>query len=211
MKDTTKTDIIFYSLMVVIYASWVCFLYWYTGRMEFGHFIFAVFGLIVTLLMIAAIMEIIRRVKNGVDLFATLESDPEKVKEHMLFVMQYGHFHGIKGALNEFNDIFRNYPELRLHEWEVFKAWYKNFIDHALEYPSIYIMKMVDGSEYSINKDPLYDPMAPSWEQFDLKNKYDDRYYKDEDLPESRSLRKDAEEGFYFGAGFGAGDSLFNN
>lgn len=115
--------------------------------------------------------EIKRRIENGIDLFASLESDPETVKDHMLFIMQHGHYKGISGALKEFNDIFRNYPQWRLEDWVVFRAWYKALIDHALEKPEIYVMSMKDGSEYSKDIDPLYDPDAPDWEQYERENR----------------------------------------
>lgn len=51
---------------------------------------------------------------NVLDLLANLESDPKKFKARMLVVMRHGHHKGIKGALEEFNDIFRKYPQLHL-------------------------------------------------------------------------------------------------
>lgn len=98
-------------------------MYHYTGKFDFGVVFMAAFETVITILIIAALRGIVWRVKNGVDIFATLETDPEKVKEKMLFIMQYRHSEGIKGALNEFNDIFRNYPQWEFHKWVVFRAW----------------------------------------------------------------------------------------
>jgi hypothetical protein len=169
--------------------------------MEFGLIILALFGMAITFLIMAAIKGIIWRAENGVDLLATLETDPEKVKEHMLFIMQY---HGVEENLKELNDIFRNYPQWELQNWEVFKAWYKDLIDHALENPEIYNLTMKDGTEYSKETDPLYDPDAPDWEQFDRK-----RYYNDDDddnddyNDDTPDLKKAANDGLMMGIGFG--------
>ena len=166
--------------------------------------------------LLAGILGLRERYKKGIDLFAKLETDPEKVKSHMLFVMQWGHHEGIKGAFREFNDIFRNYPDWHLQDWEVFRAWYKDNVDHFMEHPDIYQIAMKDGSPYSPEKDPLYDPGAPDWEQFDSEHDYDyddddyddddfddeDEYY-DEGQRHRRSLAEEAAEGFAFGAGLG--------
>lgn len=152
--------------------------------------------------------EIDRRIDNGIDLFASLETDPEKIKAHMLFIMQYGHSEGISGALKEFNDIFRNYPQWRLENWEVFRAWYKDLIDRAIEKPEIYVMAMKDGSEYNKDIDPLYDPDAPDWEQYD-RPRYDDNDVG-EDYDDNPDLQNAAEEGFYTGIGLGATGNCLN-
>ena len=89
-----KTNIKFYTLLAVIFGACLYGLYLYFGRIDFGLVFLAIFGTIITFLIIAAVIGIIWRVKNGVDLLATLETDPEKVKEHMLFIMQY---HGRRG------------------------------------------------------------------------------------------------------------------
>ncbi len=190
-----------YLLMIIIFGVWLLLLHLYTGRMEFGLIILALFGMAITFLIMAAIKGIIWRAENGVDLLATLETDPEKVKEHMLFIMQY---HGVEENLKELNDIFRNYPQWELQNWEVFKAWYKDLIDHALENPEIYNLTMKDGTEYSKETDPLYDPDAPDWEQFDRK-----RYYNDDDddnddyNDDTPDLKKAANDGLMMGIGFG--------
>lgn len=185
-------------------------LYLYFETIDFGLVFLAIFGSIMTFLLIAAVMGIIWRVKNGVDLFATLETDPEKVKEHMLFIMQYRHSGGIKGALKEFNDIFRNYPQWELEKWVVFRAWYKQIVDHALANPEIYILRMKDGSDYTKEQDPLYDPDAPDWEQFDRPYCLDDEEDDDDYTDTGNKYRKAAEEGFYTGLGLGATDNFLN-
>lgn len=149
------------------------------GDSLFEKIVFSIMLGLIAGLSVFAFAEIKRRKENGIDIFATLETDPDKVKAHMLFIMQYGHINGIVGAIDEFNDIFRNYPQWRLHEWEVFRAWYKDLIDHALEKPGIYVMTLKDGSEYNKVIDPLYDPEAPDWKQFDRKCSYDNDVVND--------------------------------
>lgn len=200
-----KTNIKFYTLLAVIFGACLYGLYLYFGRIDFGLVFLAIFGTIITFLIIAAVIGIIWRVKNGVDLLATLETDPEKVKEHMLFIMQY---HGVEENLKELNDIFRNYPQWELEKWEVFRAWYKNLIDHALENPEIYNLAMKDGSDYNKEKDPLYDPDAPDWEQFDRKRYYDDD--DEEDDNDTPNLKKAAKDGFMMGIGFGLANTIIN-
>ena len=157
--------------------------------------------------------EIKRRRENGIDLFATLKSDPEKVKADMLFIMQYGHSGGISAALEEFNDIFRNYPQWRLQDWVVFRAWYKDLVDHALEHPDIYTLGTKDGSPYVKENDSLYDPEAPDWAQFDRKHYYDEDEDDDDDNPDDdygigrKKIRESASEGFWLGVGLGATDN----
>ena len=147
---------------------------------------------------------------------AKLETDPEKVKEHMLFIMQY---HGVEENLKELNDIFRNYPQWELDKWEVFRAWYKDFIDHALEKPEIYNLTMNGGAEYSKESDPFYDPNAPDWEQFDRPRYYydeddedendeDDDNYEDDDFSDNK--KDSASDWIYRGIGFGLANSILS-
>lgn len=205
-----KTNIIFYSLLVAVFSVWLYIMYHYTGKFDFGVVFMAAFETVITILIIAALRGIVWRVKSGVDLFATLETDPEKVKEKMLFIMQYRHSEGIKGALNEFNDIFRNYPQWEFHKWVVFRAWYKNLIDHAIENPEIYNLTMKDGSDYNKEQDPLYDPDAPDWEQFDRKRYYSDDN-DDDDNDDTPNLKKAAEDGFLTGVGIGVANNILDN
>lgn len=108
---------------------------------------------------------------------------PEQAKSHMLFIMQWGHTNGIMGAVREFNGIFLMHPEWDLQHWEVFRAWYKDSIDHFLDNPHIYTMRMPDGLPYTKQSDPLYDPNAPDWRQFDRDHSHDDDDdFDDDDL-----------------------------
>ena len=204
-----KTNIKFYSLLAAIFGACLYGLYLYFGRIDFGLVFLAIFGTIITFLIIAAVIGIIWRAKNGVDMLATLETDPEKVKEHMLFIMQY---HGVEENLKELNDIFRNYPQWELEKWEVFRAWYKDLIDHALENPEIYNLAMKDGSDYNKEQDPLYDPDAPDWKQFDRKRYYDDDDDDDDDDDnnDTPNLKKAAKDGFMMGIGFGLANTILN-
>lgn len=141
---------------------------------------------------------------NGVDLFATLETDEEKLKEHMLFIMQY---HGIEENLKELNEILRNYPQWHLEDWVVFRSWYKAQIDHMVKYPEIYGLRIKGtGEPYSTDKDPLYDPEAPDWELYD-RPRYDDEEDDDND-DEPPKISSAAKDGLFFGIGFGAAEML---
>ncbi|MDE6277994.1 MAG: hypothetical protein K2M06_07800 [Muribaculaceae bacterium] len=205
-----KSKIKFYILLILIFGGWVFALYFYFHRIDFGLVALAVFESVITVLIIAAIKCIIWRVKNGVDLFATLETDPEKVKEHMLFIMQYGNGRGVEGVLEELNEIFRNYPQWELENWKVFRAWYKHIIDLALENSQIYVLTMKDGREYDKENDPLYSPDAPDWAQFD-RPRYsvedDDDEDDDEYTDTDNGYRKSAEDGFFTGLGLGASNT----
>lgn len=143
----------------------------------------------------------------------------ESVKTHMLFVMQYGHAGGIEGALYEFNETFKCFPQWKLHEWEVFRAWYKHEIDHMVQRPEIYGLKMKSGKPYSPEADPLYDPEAPDWEQFDRDRTYDyldddeddddeDDYGDYDDRRKKKTFGQTMKDGFFFGVGFGIGNNL---
>lgn len=161
-------------------------------------------------LIVPCIYQIKWRHDNGVDLFATLETDEEKLKEHMLFIMQY---HGVEENLKELSDIFRNYPQWELQKWEVFRAWYKDQIDHMEKFPEIYNLTMKsDGSPYSKDKDPLYDPEAPDWALFDRVRNYedeedDDKEDNDDDFEDYGNTDKKIDVGsaIAFGIGLGAG------
>ena len=154
-------------------------------------------------LLIGAFREIKRRADNGIDLTATLETDPEAVKSRMWVVMQFCHEDGIKGALKEFNDIFRNYPQWELENWDMFRAWYKDMIDHALAHPDIYTLTdKSEGGPYSKMRDPLYDPKAPDWEQF-ASPEYDPaEEITDEEIGCKRPLTLNERLKRPFGSGF---------
>lgn len=153
------------------------------------------------------------RYENGVDLFATLETDPERVKARMLHIMQWGHDAGIVGAIQEFSFIFRNYPQWHLSKWEVFRAWYKDQIDHMVKYPNVYNLTMKDGSPYIKENDPLYDPNALDWEQFDRDHSYEqyDDSNNDDDLDKYENKETDVSDAIAFGIGFGIADNILNN
>lgn len=204
-----KANIPFYCILLVVFGAWLFGLYLLAGKIDFEVIGISIFGTTLSILLIASI---IWRVKNGVNLCANLESDPEKVKQNMLFIMQFGHAEGIVGALKEFNQIFRNYPQWQLQDWEVFRAWYKHEIDHMAARPDTYGMRMKDGSIYTKESDPLYDPKAPDWSLFDRKH-YDDEDNEDDEndyTDNADVLKKSAEDGFYTGIGLGAADNTLN-
>lgn len=162
-------------------------------------------------LCVPAYWEIQRRRDNGIDLFATLETDEEKLKAHMLFVMQWGNGGGIKGQFKELKDIFRNYPQWHLTDWEVFRAWYKDKIDFMCEHPDVFVMTMKDGSPYEKEKDALYDPAAPDWAQFD-RERYDDEDDNDDDYidwhPQYDDKDKRYKDAISIGMGFAIGNTI---
>lgn len=100
-----KAYIPIYCILLVVFGAWLFGLYLLAGKIDFEVIGISIFGTTLSILLIASI---IWRVKNGVNLCANLESDPEKVKQNMLFIMQFGHAEGIVGAFKEFNKIFRN-------------------------------------------------------------------------------------------------------
>ena len=209
-KNNSGWCLVTLSILLAVYAGWFYVAYRMQRGITATGFFLSIFLTICTFVALCAVIELIWRHKNGVDLLATLETDPEKVKEHMLFIMQWGHPEGIVGAMREFNEIFRNYPEWNLHRWEVFRAWYKHEIDHMTEKPDIYVMKMkADGSSYIKENDPLYDSDAPDWDQFDRDHSHD--YDDDEALSDSSPNHKTAAtDGFMMGVGFGAADNILN-
>lgn len=207
-------NITFYLLLALIVAGWTYAVYLMDGELSFGGLFMVALCSIITFPIIYCLMAIVWRIKNGVNVFATLETDPEAVKAQMLVTMQYGHPEGLKGAIKEFNKNFRNYPQWNLEDWEVFRAWYKDTIDRALESPEIYTLHSVGGAPYYKESDPLYDPNAPDWEQFDIKRNYseddddedDDDEYDDDDFDE----KDDDDEAIAFALGMGLGAGLMS-
>lgn len=211
--EIRKSNIVFVITTLAIFAVWSIIIYHIEGSYSFVNTTTSLICTFCTFLLIGAIKEIVRRWKNGIEISATLETDVEKVKSHMLFIMQWGHQEGIVGALAEFSRIFRNYPQWELSKWEVFCAWYKCQIDDMLKYPEIYKMTMKsDDSPYAIEKDPLYDPDAPDWSQFDRDHSHDFDDDDDDDDFDCREMRGSWSntDALYFGMGMGVADGLMD-
>lgn len=168
----TKKDIIFLSVVAVIWGVWIYVFYRLDGSLSFGGIFMSLLLTGITLIILSCIKQIKWRIDNGVDVFATLETDVEKVKSHMLFIMQWGHSKGIEGANAEFNAIFRNYPQWELSKWVVFRSWYKYTVDFMLKYPEIYKLT-IDGEPYRVENDSLYDATVPDWSLFDRDHSHD--------------------------------------
>lgn len=197
--------ILTWSVFIVSTCIFTVYFYNLDPSTPFQAFFAACFVSGALALIVPCIYQIKWRKDNGVDLFATLETDEEKLKEHMLFIMQY---HGVEENLKELNEIFRNYPQWHLEDWVVFRSWYKAQIDHMVKYPDIYGLKITGtGEPYSADKDPLYDPEAPDWEQYDRPH-YDD---EEEDDNEPPNISNTAKEGLFFGIGFGAATEMLDN
>lgn len=232
MKTKIINGLIWLAIIgIVIFWTW--FLEWMSPGTPFQAFFASLLiATPITICIIILLMAICIKIKRGdplwgkgIDIFAILRSDPEKVKSHMLYIMQRGHEGGIAGAFGEFNDIFRNYPDWKLEDWEVFRAWYKYTIDNLMRHPDSCRMTMKgDGSPYAREKDPLYDPSAPDWEPYipptyddddeDDEGDYpdDDDYFDDDDRPRRRrSLSQAAASGFALGAGIGVSQGLFGD
>ena len=83
---------------------------------------------------------------------------------------------------------------------------------------------MKDGSPYDKDKDPLYDPDAPDWEQFDRPRYYydeddededdedddneDEDNYEDDDFSDNK--KDSASDWIYRGIGFGLANSILS-
>ena len=176
------------------------------------------FNAFILFVAVGVVQEIKRRKELDIDIFAKLETDPEKVKAAMLYRMQWGGEGGIKETLNQFNENFHNYPQWELQKWEVFRAWYKEQIDCAIRFPETFTLTMKDGSPYDKDKDPLYDPDAPDWELFDRPHD-DSEYFYDEDEEEeddddfddfSDNKKDSASDWIYRGIGFGLANSILS-
>lgn len=209
MKNKFITALIWLALAAIV-AAWTWFWEWLFPGTPFQSFLWSLlFYTPLTIYLFLCIKQLKWRYDNGVDLFATLETKQKNVKEHMLYIMQYGHVNGIVGALKEFNDIFRNYPQWELENWEVFRAWYKNEIDHMTSRPKIYHIKMkYSGEPYSKEADPLYDPNAPDWSIYDREHHYyddDDDDYDDDDDDDYGNTDKQSKASDALAVGMGIG------
>lgn len=201
-------------LAAVILATWMYVIMKIEGSFSLQGVLMAVFMSAMTFVILAALREIRWRIKNGIDVFATLETNQEKLKRHMLFIMQH---HSPDETLKELNAIFRNYPQWELEKWMVFRAWYKHLIDSTIRlYGTSCIIKK-DGTEYSTDTDSLYDPNAPVWAKFDTdRYLYEDEDYFDDDddceYKTKKGLYKDAaKDGFALGTGFEIGSDIIGD
>ena len=200
--------LITWSVYILSTCIITAFLYKVDPSSPFEAFFAACFVSVGPALIVLCIYQLKWRHDNGVDLFATLETDKRKLKKHMLFIMQY---HGIEENLKELNDIFRNYPQWELHKWEVFRAWYKAQIDHMVLHPDIYGLSL-NGEPYKKENDPLYDPSAPDWALYDRDHYYDDDdddFDDDDDEDYGKEDKKNKfSDAFAIGMGIGIVNSL---
>lgn len=213
MRRTRKKiikEILTWAWIITVYLIILFILRYFYGPITVGMCFLALFILIVISIIGSLIMYMISLAKEGIDPLITRETDPNVLKDRMLIIMRNARFGGIKGKLEELNEIFRNYPRWELEKWVVFRAWYKDLVDHAIEHPDIYTMRMKDGSEYSKETDPLYDPDAPDWKQYDRDYYFDDDDDDFNDTDDKSNLRKSAEDGFYTGIGLGVTDNILN-
>lgn len=178
---------------------------------------FSIMGRIVLALIFAGAAVIISKIicpllfprENMRKLADIRRSQREELRVKMLVRMQ--HPSGVDNVLKEFNRIFTLYPDLKLSRWVVFRAWYKDTIDHMTKFPEIYHLTMKsDGSPYRKEDDPLYDENAPDWELFDRDHThdFDDDDNDSNDSSGGNDMKKAAQEGFLMGVGFGATNSI---
>lgn len=183
--------ILTWSVFIISTVILTAYLYNLDPSTPFQAFFTACFVSGALALIVPCVYKIKWRYDNGVDLFATLETNEAKLKEHMLFIMRH---HGVEENLTELNEIFRNYPQWHLEDWEVFRAWYKAQIDHMMKYPDIYGLTLKgSGEPYDIEKDRMYDPEAPDWDQFDIPRcDDDDNDFEDSGNDDKKSKASDA-------------------
>lgn len=88
--------------------------------------------------------------------------EQRKLREKQMWVaMHCGSFFD---AMERIEDIFREYPYLKLQRSRMFRAWYKDRIDYMSANQDIYPLKFSDGSAYDKDRDKYYDPKASEWE-----------------------------------------------
>lgn len=151
-------------------------------------------------------LEYRRRVENDIPVDVVLETNPDVVKGRMLELMYYGHLDGDDAMLAEFNQIFRYYPQWNLEEWDVFRAWYKGFIDFVLSRPDLIKITKNGGQEYVKEEDSLYDPDAPDWEPYEyVVNKVFTEIENERELKRKESERRRDNYARALGIGMGIG------
>lgn len=186
------------------------------GGMIFGLIALAVVGTIIDLIIVSiwpnALYSTFSAKRN---VAVELIKDREKKQAHMLHIMQWGHTNGLNAALEEFNALFKKHPRYRLSKWIVFRSWYKHIVDDYID-----CMAMKDGSPYSKEEDPMYDPTAPDWEIYDRDHSYDyvgdeddddDEDYSESIFDKEKRRKNEAMEALYFGMGMGIVDGLFGD
>lgn len=95
----------------------------------------------------------------------------KELREHILWHMQIPYSNPEK--LRNIEKIFRQNPDLKLHRYLPFRAWYKHYMGSYLENPDFYA-KLIAAGMTPLDQDPYFDPNAPDWEQFDQEHYYDD-------------------------------------
>lgn len=165
-KNRIRNLVIVYTIFFgTIFAWWWFLAIYFSGYSFWGRVGWCTLFSLATYFCIGIVFNMDDRSKMGLDPLSweNDHDDPRKAKAHMLFIMQYGHEHGINGALKEFNEIFTSRPDFELQKWEPFRAWYKNHMDFMAKYPDCYKLTFGDGRPYKKEDDPLYDSDAPDW------------------------------------------------
>ena len=163
-----KTNIIIYTLLTVIFGVWLYSLYLYFDNIDFGLVLLAIIGTISTFLIIGALIGVIWRVQNGVELLATLETNPETLKLKLYLKMLPCRIDRFPNVLNEITDEAQNYPQWDILGSKMFKSWYKENVDFMLKYPMNYDLSWLSGGQpYIKEKDPYYDINAQPWDETD--------------------------------------------
>lgn len=165
-KKRIRDLVIVYTIFFgTIFVWWWFLSIYFSGYGFWGRVGWCTLFSLATYFCIGLVFNMVDRVKMGMDPLSWENDydDPRKAKGRMLFVMQYGHKHGIEGALKEFDVIFNGHPDWELQKWEPFRSWYKNNIDFMVQYPDCYDLTLGDGRPYKKEDDLLYDPDALDW------------------------------------------------
>lgn len=78
-------------------------------------------------------------------------------------------------TMREIEEIFRKNPQLKLHRFKAFRAWYRYNKEWEKKDKEFYALLVANGMTPH-EEDPYFDANAPDWEQF-----ADDIYYDDDD------------------------------
>lgn len=175
----------------------------------------AITVIVIALAVLAYIVyKFVRYWKYGIEDPDLIEYISEKEKGKMLIKMQWDNLDGVYRVLEYVLPTINKYPECNFQDWDAFKAWYKETVDNHSSLVELYYRTHVDADfVYCKENDPLYDPDAPDWEQFDRDHSHDfdpTLDYTDYSLGYNKK-RRAAEDGFFTGIGLGATGLDFND
>ena len=140
-----------------------------------------------------------------------------KQEERILLLMELDM--SFPDTLNEIIKIFKKSPNLNLHRYPAFRAWYKYHKDWEKEDQDFY-KKLSAAGMLPHEEDPYYDPEAPDWLKFHVPYYLREDWHGDDDdedddddddfYDDTPNLKKAAKDGFMMGVGFGLVNSILN-